>query len=285
MKKLLAATVALAALAACTPQQSETEVAAPAVQLYAMDCGRISFSDTTAFADDGSFDGVARDFVDPCYLIRHPDGDLLWDAGFPDAVHDMPEGLRIEALNAQVTMPVTLASQLAQLNLTPADIEFISFSHSHGDHIGNAGQFAGSTLLIDPEERAHMFRDEARQAQEFQYYAALENAETRPIEADPFDVFGDGTVQIFQAPGHTPGHTVLLVQLQNTGAVLLTGDMFHMAESRERRTVPRFNFDRAQTLASIDRVEELAHASNARVIRQHVLEDFEALPRFPEALN
>lgn len=285
MKKLLAAAVALTALGACHQQAAETE-AAPAVQLYAMDCGRISFTDTTAFADDGSFDGVARDFVDPCYLIRHPDGDLIWDAGFPDALNASPDGIVIPGLNARATMPVTLASQLAQLNLTPADIEYVSFSHAHGDHTGNANMFAASTWLVDPDERAYMFRPEARaDAQAFGAYNQLENAETRLIETDDFDVFGDGSVKIFQAPGHTPGHTVLLVNLPNAGAVLLTGDMYHMAESRERRTVPRFNVDRAQTLASIDRVEELGHAANARVIRQHVLEDFESLPRFPEALN
>jgi hypothetical protein len=61
--------------------------------------------------------------------------------------------------------------------------------------------------------------------------------------------------------------------------------MYHLAESRERRTVPRFNTDRAQTLASMDKVERIAADTNARVIRQHVREDFEALPRFPEALN
>lgn len=286
MKKSIAALAGLAALAACTPPQQQA--AAPAVQLYAMECGRISFPDTAPFADDGSFNGVARDFVDPCYLIRHPSGDLIWDLGFPDAVAEMPEGIRIEALNAQVTMPVTLASQLAQLNLTPADIEFISISHGHGDHVGNAALFAPTaTWIVDAEERAHILRPESRQdAQYWGMVAPLENARTIQIEGDArHDVFGDGSVTIIQTPGHTPGHAILLVRTANSGNVLLTGDMFHMAESRERRTVPVFNADRAQTLASMDIVEAIAAEENARVVRQHVREDFEALPRFPEALN
>jgi hypothetical protein len=61
--------------------------------------------------------------------------------------------------------------------------------------------------------------------------------------------------------------------------------MYHLAESRERRTVPRFNVDREQTLASMDKVERIAAETNARVVRQHVREDFDALPQFPEALN
>jgi N-acyl homoserine lactone hydrolase len=78
---------------------------------------------------------------------------------------------------------------------------------------------------------------------------------------------------------------VLLVRLPNAGAVLLTGDLWHLAESRERRLVPTFNVDRAQTLASMDKIEALARESGALVIRQHVQEDFDAMPRFPEALN
>jgi glyoxylase-like metal-dependent hydrolase (beta-lactamase superfamily II) len=182
----------------------------------------------------------------------------------------------------------TLVASLAQLHLTPADIEFVSFSHGHGDHVGNGNLFAAhSTWIVDSDERAHMFRPEARaDAQSFAAYNQLENAQTRLIEGDAdYDVFGDGSVTIIQAPGHTPGHTILRVNLAHAGPVLLTGDMWHLAESREHRLAPTFNFNREQTLASMDKVEALAASTRARVIRQHVQEDFDALPRFPEALN
>lgn len=278
-KAVLCAATALFA-AACAPAAPP----APAVQLYAMECGRISVSDADAFADDGSFAGVARDLVDPCFLIRHPDGDLIWDTGIPDAVAAQPDGLTSPPFH--VTMPVRLADQLAQLSIAPADIEFLSFSHSHFDHTGNAALFASATWIVDPDERAWMFRDEARAGEDFAAYAPLEQSQTRLIEGDAdFDVFGDGAVTIIQAPGHTPGHAVLRVNLANAGPVLLTGDMWHLAESRERRTVPRFNTDRAQTLASMDKIEALAARTHARIIRQHVAEDIAALPRFPQSLN
>jgi N-acyl homoserine lactone hydrolase len=278
MKKILIA-LGLGAAACGAPE-------APDVQLYAMDCGRAEFSNVSVFADDGSFDGQARTLVDPCYLIRHPDGDLIWDTGFPDAVADMADGLELPEMGARVTMRAKLADQLAQLGLTPADIEYVSFSHQHGDHTGNGNLFAASTWIVDADERAYMFSDEARGVQSFAGYAQLENAETRLLEGEgDYDVFGDGSVTIIQTPGHTPGHAVLLVRLANAGPVLLTGDMWHLAESRERRTVPVFNTDRAQTLASMDKVERIAADTGARVIRQHVQEDFEALPAFPEALN
>jgi glyoxylase-like metal-dependent hydrolase (beta-lactamase superfamily II) len=284
MNPLPLVSAALVTLAACAPPPADQESAA--IELYAMDCGRIHFPDTGPFADDGSFDGVSREFVDPCYLIRHPSGDLLWDTGFPDTVASMPDGMELAGLGAHVTRAVTLVSQLAQLGLTPADIEFLSVSHSHGDHVGNAGLFASATFLVDADERAVLFSEEARAGEAFPNYAALENAATHLIEGDGnHDVFGDGTVTIIQAPGHTPGHTILRVDLADAGPVLLTGDMWHLAESRERRTVPRFNVDRDQTLASMDKVEALARETGARVIRQHVPEDFAGLPRFPEALR
>jgi N-acyl homoserine lactone hydrolase len=189
-------------------------------------------------------------------------------------------------MGATVVMAASLQSQLAQLDLTPADIEFVSFSHQHGDHTGNGNLFTSATWIVDADERAYMFSDEARGAQSFAGYAQLENGRTQLIEGDgDYDVFGDGSVVVVQTPGHTPGHTVLMVRLANAGPVLLTGDMWHLAESRERRLVPSFNVDRAQTLASMDKIERLAAETNARVVRQHVREDFDALPRFPEALN
>jgi glyoxylase-like metal-dependent hydrolase (beta-lactamase superfamily II) len=278
----LLAAAALLALGACNPAPTAPE--APAVQLYAMDCGSGEMADAGAFADNGSLDGQARTVVVPCYLIRHPDGDLIWDLGLGDAIAAAPNG-ELASDGFTLRVPVTLAAQLAQLELTPADIEFVSISHSHFDHVGNAGLFAGSTWILDADERVWMFRDEARATQEFAAIAPIENATTRLIEGDgDTDVFGDGSVTIVQAPGHTPGHSMLLVRLANAGPVLLTGDMYHMSESREQRLVPRFNVDRAQTLAAMDKVDAL-EAQGARVVRQHVAEDFAALPRFPEALN
>lgn len=282
MKRTTLLILALAALTACDQRPPATP--APEVKMYAIDCGRIHVSDADSFADDGSFAGIERDFVDPCYLIRHPNGDLIWDTGLPSALHAQPNGVTSEPYT--VTVPATLESQLAQLDLAPADIEFVSFSHSHFDHVGNGNLFASSTWIVDADERAWMFRDEARAGEDFASYAALESAHQVVIEGDAnHDVFGDGSVTIIQTPGHTPGHTILRVNLVNAGPVLLTGDMWHLAESRERRAVPRFNVDRALTLASMDVVETLAAESGARVIRQHVPEDFESLPRFPQALN
>ena len=130
-----------------------------------------------------------------------------------------------------------------------------------------------------------MFRDEARaDEQSFPLYNALEEAETIEFDGD-YDVFGDGSVMILAMPGHTPGHTSLLVQLENEGPVLLSGDMYHLQESRDNRYVPKFNTNVEDTLASMDRFEEIADETGARVVIQHVMADYEALPRLPGYLD
>ena len=257
--------------------------AAPDVRLYTMDCGRLTMTNADVFADDGAYKGKPASMVVPCYLIRHPKGDLVWDTGVPQAIADNPGG----AAPGGIAVKVKLTDQLKQLRLTPADIEYVSVSHSHFDHIGNAGLFAASTWIVDSDERTYAFRPGARaDAKSFAAYSALETSKTVLIEGDAIhDVFGDGSVTIHQTPGHTPGHTVLLVRLRKAGAVILTGDMWHIAESRAARRVPRFNVDRAMTLRSMDKVEDLAKATKARVVLEHVPADFDAMPKFPKALR
>lgn len=289
MRRLLAVLGALA-LSACdeSPRVEATVVPAltkpvAAVRLYALDCGRFHVKDAAMFSDEHAYDGQKRDLVNPCYLIRHPRGDMMWDAGIPPSMAAEPQA---KDADETFTVKETVEQQLAELGVAPSDIDYFSISHSHFDHVGNAGLFTDAIWIVDKDERDWMFRDEARQSPEFASYAPLESVKTTLIEGDgDYDVFGDGSVIIVQAAGHTPGHTVLLLNTDDSGKVLLAGDMWHLAEAREKRTVPQFNVDRAQTLASMDKVEALAASTSARVIRQHVPEDFNSLPKFPKALE
>ena len=247
------------------------------IRLYALDGGRIQATggDAAEMADDGAYEGRTLDMPVPCFLIRHPDGDLMWDTGMSPTRTDLGDW---------ATPGTSLVDQLRVLALTPADIAFLSVSHGHWDHSGNAGLFAGSTWIVNADERAIMFDDENRASPSMDDYGALETAATHLITED-HDVFGDGSVVIIQAPGHTPGHTVLLVRLAEAGPILLSGDLWHLAESRRHRRVPTFNTDRAQTLASMDRLEALVTTTGARVIVQHELADHASLPRFPSGLR
>ena len=161
MKKFLLASACVFVLAACQQEATPT-AAAPAIQLYAMDCGRIQIPNAGGFSDDHAYDGVAAELIVPCYLIRHPSGDLIWDGGLADSIADSQNGMDLYGMH--MTVATKLETQLAQLNLTPADIEFVSYSHSHFDHLGNANLFPNAHWIVDADERdLHVPRGSPRQ--------------------------------------------------------------------------------------------------------------------------
>jgi N-acyl homoserine lactone hydrolase len=98
-------------------------------------------------------------------------------------------------------------------------------------------------------------------------------------------VFGDGSVRILRAPGHTPGHAVLAVKLKKSGVVILSGDLYHLEANRKFKRMPVFNTERADTLASMDRVERIVKNTKARFIVQHDVKDVAALPKLPAYLE
>ena len=66
------------------------------------------------------------------------------------------------------------------------------------------------------------------------------------------------------------------------GPVIISGDAVHFRENYDTDGVPSFNYDRAQTVASIERIKKIASNLNATLIIQHDARDIEKLPVFPE---
>lgn len=252
------------------------------VKLYTFDCGRITVADKDIYSDGGEYEGQSVDLVVPCFLVRHPRGDLMWDTGVPDTLAGGPDGFTAGVFTYYAGD--TVASQLAEIGVTPHEIEYLALSHWHSDHAGNANLFAGSTWIVNPNERAHMFREEARKGPGFPYYNELEAARTMRITGN-LDLFRDGTVVVMQTPGHTPGHLSLRLILPKAGTVYLSGDLYHFEENRTHRRVPRVNHDREATLLSMDTIESNLAIRKGRLIIQHDARSSGTLPRAPEFLE
>lgn len=235
------------------------------VELWRMDCGAINGADFSWFSDTNRYDGQKRDLVVSCYLIRHGDQYLLWDAGFGGkALGDRP----------------ALVAQLASIGVKPEQVRFLGISHRHSDHTGQAASFPGATLLIGAEDF-----DALKESKDPGDRAGLlpwldGGAKAERVNGDR-DIFGDGSVMMLDMPGHTAGHHSLLVRLKGKGPVLLSGDLFHSRESFENDQIPKFNVDRADTLASIGRFKGIAGNLHATVVVQHEVLDVAKLPSFP----
>jgi N-acyl homoserine lactone hydrolase len=253
-----------------------------AIRLYALDCGHIEIKDMSWFSDTGEYDGKSGQLVDPCFLIRHPKGMLLWDTGLGDKLAANANGVDNSGVHMRV--PFALVGQLEKLKLTPADVTYMAFSHFHFDHTGNANAFPSSTWILNSNELNWALGTPTPFGVDPSTFSAYKSAKTQMIDGD-FDVFGDGRVRILKAPGHTPGHQVLMIKLTKSGTVILSGDLYHLRANRVYRRVPGINYERADTLASIDRIEKIIKNTKARLVVQHDPADFKALPKFPAYLD
>lgn len=247
------------------------------LSLWRLDCGSATINDYNAFfSDTSAYKPGAKEITDSCYLIRHGETWLLWDAGLPEALIGHPDANPVMTLRVERGLP----AQLARLGIKPEGIALLGISHYHGDHIGQASTFAKAKLLIGKGDL------DALKAPGGPAAASLApwlkgDAPVQAVTGD-LDIFGDGSVVMLSTPGHTPGHHSLLVRL-GSGPVILSGDLWHFTEQVAIDGVPPFNTDRAQTLASMDRVRKLAANLHAKVVIQHEAADIGKLPAFPEA--
>jgi N-acyl homoserine lactone hydrolase len=231
-----------------------------AERLYILNCGEGIAGDISRWSP-GFNEGKSMDFVDNCYLIKHPQGWLLWDTGVSDSVAAMPNGLApSDPRSIHWRRPKTLAAQLDQLGLKPSDIKAVAVSHTHPDHVGNVEMFPAAMLYV---QKAEYEWPGANNAPRFK----PEHPVTK-LEGDR-DVFGDGSVVILSTPGHTPGHQSLLVKLPKTGAIVLSGDAVHFKENWDNRRVPSMNFNKDETVASMQKISDTLAREKAQLWINH----------------
>jgi N-acyl homoserine lactone hydrolase len=283
----IAALAAAVTLHAVYPARVFVQAKPPAVKslrLYVFDCGTLT----------PNREGVERYHVTmqevgeirmpvPCFLIVHPRGTLMWDVGvIPDAVVEAQGNNAKANVNPTVAAVVTrtLKSQLAQVGYKPEDITYVAISHAHIDHTANLNSFAGSTWLTRAAERDFMWAENNPRVNP-SFYTALKNSKVVVVEKDEHDVFGDGSVIMKAAPGHTPGHHVLILKLATTGPVMLSGDLYHYPEERTfKRAPPDNEFNVQQSAASRRVIEEYLGTTKMPLWIEH---DYEFITRLKKS--
>jgi N-acyl homoserine lactone hydrolase len=205
---------------------------------------------------------------------------ILVDTGFPqkyaedkaaataqDRLYEFGEVLECEMVN----MP---AAQLALAGIKPDQIDLHILSHTHIDHVGGLGDFPQAPILVSGAERRlprPLYWGDVQ---------PLEWPDQEYLEIEDDVEVGPG-FRVLTSPGHAPGQLALMLELPETGMVLLTSD----AISRPAEIDEKFagSWNEAKAIASADRLMNLAKETGAFVIYGHSPEQWSKLKKSPEA--
>jgi glyoxylase-like metal-dependent hydrolase (beta-lactamase superfamily II) len=287
IRRLFGMLVLALAAAATHAQPSSSAARIPSPRIYVLEGGVLE-SDVTRYrltADEVQSVQLAV----AAYLIVHPQGVLLWDAAaIADSERISASGgvqqrvVRLDGAERFVTLGPSLESQLEAIGYPPAAVTHLSLSHYHWDHTANANMFAHATWLVPEVERDLMFAASPPGGTRPATYSALESSRVETVSSDEHDVFGDGTVIIKRAPGHSEGHQTLYVKLARTGGVVLSGDLYHYPEERTLERLPTFEVDAQATAESRRDIETFLERRGATLWIQHDLVAHRKLKKSPE---
>ena len=246
--------------------------AAVAEKLYRLDCGHSLANDESVWTP-GENVGRSIEFSSTCWLIKHGNDWLLWDTGVPESAINDPRGWSTLPKLIVYHLDRTLTAQLAEIGLKPRDVTFVAISHTHGDHIGNVELFPDSTILMQQAEYRWIQSSNGPNDNLNQLMALARKLMGTPknlrlIDGDT-DVFDDGSVILLSTPGHTPGSQSLLVHLKHSGFIILSGDVVHLKENFEKNIVPSLNTDKAQSIASMEKIRQTIAMYKATLFINH----------------
>src|SRR5499425_3275441 len=230
--------------------------------LYALQNGFMGFERSGLFY--GEFSGNRVRIPIACWLVRTSDAMILFDTGLsPRAV---PGLLRNDPL-ARFTEEDLLVHRLDLVGLEPDNVDLVVLSHLHYDHAGGAALFPKSELVVQKDEYSYAHYPASFFAS-FYYRKNfdLPGYRWRLLEGDAELIPG---VTVLRSDGHTPGHQSLLVELPDTGPVILAGDCCYWQRSIDEEIPPGVVWDPTRAMHSIKRLKTLARLTGGRIFPSH----------------
>lgn len=236
----------------------------------------------------GSF-SETRDFAATVILVHHPRGDLLFDAGFGSDVE-----AHVRALPAMQRAPIergaTVRAQLEAAHYDFRALRGVVLTHAHWDHVSGVADLQAPLWMNAAERRyAAADRDDTRV---FQTVTAGHEIHEYSFDGPPYlgfpsshDVWGDGSVVLVPAPGHTGGSIVAFLALPDGQRHALVGDLTWQLDGIEARAERPWplrtlaDVDPAQVRADLLRI--IALAGRVHVVPAHDSRAFAGIPRLP----
>ena len=221
----------------------------------------------------------------PFFLIRHPEGDIVVDGGNPLAVAVDARahwGALADQFRVRMTEEQHCVAQLRELGIPAESVSHLVQTHLHIDHTGALGHFPDATVIVQANEL-----DAARAADppHVQGYVREDfdqaGLDWRPVEGE-LDLFGDGAIRLLSTPGHSAGHMSLLLELDETGPVLLTADAADNRHQWDGQLRPRALYSRDDARRSLERLRELARETDSLVVFGHDPDNWSRLRHAPD---
>lgn len=216
----------------------------------------------------------------PTYLIQHERGLVLFDTGLDPAAVTDPSGTYgplADMLGLDFPEEMRVDRQIEAAGFSAADVTHVIVSHSHFDHTGAIALFPNAQILIGGADLPYAYWPMPAASAFFRSHdiEVARGFQWRELYGD-LDLFGDGSIQILQMPGHTPGNTSTIVRL-DSGYVMLTGDTVHVPEALEGDIPMPSDYSTLDAVRSIRRLKSVAQAYDAEIIIQHSFEDWNRL--------
>jgi glyoxylase-like metal-dependent hydrolase (beta-lactamase superfamily II) len=239
------------------------------LKMYAFHCGGTSTLRSTLDPQDPNCgEHVSLPYF--FYLIRHPEGEVLFDCGAHQAFITDPRsrlGAGAEFFDVVMEPGDDVVAQLHTLDIEAEAISHAVQSHLHYDHAGGLEFLSDATVYVQKEELPFATNPPVYQRAVYVNQDFKDVTNWRFLNGE-HDIFNDGTLTIFPTPGHTPGHQSLLVKLPKS-AYILVGDAAYDLEKMRDRCLPGMLWSPDAMVASWERIEDLKRRHNAELIVTH----------------
>jgi N-acyl homoserine lactone hydrolase len=216
----------------------------------------------------------------PGYLIRTTSGrTVLVDTGNPAALIGQPTGAPWWDLLNDTRPQDDVVQRLAELGITPGDVDLLISTHFDFDHCGRHDAFAaaGITSLV---QRDHL--DAARDDPRFDPALwDLPGIAYTPVDGD-FEL--EPGLRLIASSGHVIGHQSVFVETAD-GPVLLAIDAIAFADQITMKRFPSTYPDPEAALRSRDKLVAVAAETGAFLLMGHDGAQWATLPKSPETFR